>query len=131
MLLCLKTVFGKSGLLIQPLQQHIVFFFLFVCFCIYAAESFKYHSGRRHAEPVLSGRDPHRGRLIFCRLHPACHKPLPYQLIQGGTDLCSENPSWQPAFWSRRWDGWPHERPGCCGFSFAFAAFPAATNCGP
>ena len=83
------------------------------CLCIYRAEPLKQDPGRRHRKPVVARRDPHGGRLISGRLHPAGHKPLPDQLVEAELVSGQESPSSGPVCGSRPWGGWPRGRPGC------------------
>ncbi len=83
---------GKVLLLLQPLKRQLrifgdpfhqrIVFFLFVLLHIDAHKAVKLHLGCRHGKPLSRGIYLHGSRLVDSLRHPACHKPLPDQLIQ-------------------------------------------------
>ncbi len=81
-LLRLEVLPGELGVLLQSAYQHVAFFLFLVRFHIYGAEAFKCHPGRGDGKDILSCPDPDRSGLESGRLHPACRKPLPDQLVQ-------------------------------------------------
>ncbi len=81
-LLRLEVLPGELGVLLQSAYQHVAFFLFLVRFHIYGAEAFKCHPGRGDGKDILSCPDPDRSGLEPCRLHPACRKTLPDQLVQ-------------------------------------------------
>ena len=87
MLFGIKLFFRQFRIHAQSVDQNIAHFFFFIRLCIYRTESLKCHFRCRYGKHVFPRSDLHRSRLIFCRLHPACGKPFPDQLIQ--TELIS------------------------------------------
>ena len=82
MLFFFQCFFRQHRVHAQTVDQHIALFFFLVRFGINRTESLERHAGRRHRKQIISRRDLHGSRLKSCRLHPACRKPFPDQLVQ-------------------------------------------------
>ena len=82
MLLVFKSVQTDLRLFIQTFDQKLVLCFFFLFLDVYCHKSVKFQLGSRYGKVILPSLDLHGGGLILGRLHAACGKPLPDQLIQ-------------------------------------------------
>ena len=78
----IKFLFCQHRIHTQISYKHIALFFFFVGLCVYRAETVKQQLGCRHSKAVFIRADLHRSRLVSRRIHAACSKTFPDQLIQ-------------------------------------------------